>query len=265
MVVRSIWLPCALVALVAALAFPAAADETWVYHYDPDSSPHDPGKFKAVVNAFFQSIDVDLRFQPFRARVDLERQLRERPPRYLLVSADFLEHHGKRLGLRPLLVPTRRGKDTFHKVLVTRQVGLEQIQLAGRSLAAVGLASEAAFDSHLGPLKVSARELRVVSVSKDVDALLALALGQVDVALVRPESIERVAKVNPLAVEGLRTLYRTRPLRLPRLCRVGEPVGPPSAKLVAGLQAAMSSRIGRRAMRILGFDGWLTVKGDSAP
>lgn len=241
------------------IAAQAGAEQRWVYHYDPDSAPRDAGRFKAVVAAFLDGVDEKLSFQPFRRLVDFEKRLEEQRPAYLTVAHSWFRKNRERLSLKPLLLPSRRGEQTFRKVLVARSAGITVEQLAGRSVAATALDAEASFQTLLGTLKVSPKDLRVVSVTRDVDALLALAFGQVDLALVRPRSIDRLRKVNPNAVFGLRTLFTTPPVYRPPICEVGSQPKALTARLVDALRKAPKSPLGKRTLRIMGFDRWDAV------
>lgn len=256
------------IAVLLATALPgrAGADRpAWVFHFDPDTAPTDPGRFKAVVGAFLVKVDERLKFQPFRRRVDFERELTQREPSYLIVGLDYFRQNRNRLRLRPLLLPARRGKHSFQKVIITRLPSLEPAALAGRSLAATALRSNEAFDSLLGPIGVARDRLRIVHVTKDVDAILALAFGQVDAAMVRPESIDRIRLVNPNAVAGLRTIYTTRPVFYPPLCQVGTQTPELTGKLVAAFRSAAATPLGQRALRVMGFDAWTELPPEVIP
>ncbi len=243
----------------------AHAEERWVYHFDPDTAPRNPGKFKAVVSAFLTSVDSGLKFQPFLKSRDFEKRVGQQMPAYLIVGFEYFKKNRARWNLKPLLMPARRGARTFRKVLVTRSADITTTGLAGKSVAATALDAAQSFKTLLGPLGVQPSQLRVVSVSKDVDALLALAFGQVDLALVRADSIVRLRKVNPNAVASLRTLYTTRPVFHPPLCEVGAQPATLTAALVKGLRAAGQSGLGRRTLRIMGFDAWTDLPREAAP
>lgn len=248
----------AVATLCTSLAAPglASAEQGWIYHFDPDSGARNPGKFKAVMNAFVRTLDPDLAFQPFRKHGDLDEQLARVAPRYMIVSVAWLSANKKRLDLRTVLVSTRRGSTTFRRVLVTRDKALNPKTLTGHSVAATSLNDRASFDHSFGELGLKRGQLRVVSVSKDVDALLALAVGQVDMALVRPESIPRVGRVNPNATAGLITLYTSPPVGFAPLVAVGPQPEALTKTLVDGFRKAGSTRLGRRTMRMLGIDAW---------
>ncbi len=232
--------PKLLVALWLLVALPASA-QSWVYHFDPDTAPRDSGRFKAVVGALLSTIDPALKFQPFRRRVDFEKRVASAPPAFVFVAPSWLERNRQRYGLREVLVPTKDGRTGFHKHLVTKSVSLSIDGLKGRAVATTSVAGVPA-------------GARTVIVSKDTDALLALAFGQVDAALVRPESIARLKTANPNAVANLVTLSKTARIAHPVLCQVGD--RPLAARLSAGLTAASRTDLGRKALRILGFDGF---------
>ncbi len=54
--------------------------------------------------------------------------------------------------------------------------------------------------------------VHVIPVAKDIDALLALSFGQVQAALVTPDSVEVLKRINPGASAKFRTVYTTSPI-----------------------------------------------------
>ncbi len=251
---------CALFVTALAAAQPATAQERWVYHHDPDHSSRNPGRFQAVLNAALRSIDPELAFKSFRRQLDLEEEIARVRPAYLIVGSAWLQSNRKRLDLRKILVPSLRGQSTFTRVLVTRTKTVDSKQLSGLSVAANSLENKSSFRHSFGGLGLKPGQLRVVRVTKDVDALMALALDQVDLALVRPESIQRIGRVNPNVSKGLRTLMTSPPISLAPLVSFGAQPAEQSQRLRRGLETLSTTPLGRRALRMLGVDAWKAAK-----
>jgi ABC-type phosphate/phosphonate transport system substrate-binding protein len=111
------------------------------------------------------------------------------------------------------------------------------------------------------PHGVASRDINAIIVPKDADALFALALGQVDMALVVKENMNQIAKVNPGILQSVRPLLESKPIPMPLLCYI-EGVAPPSA-----IQELKSLLLGGGAqeryatiMEMLQINGWQTVQ-----
>ena len=78
-------------------------------------------------------------------------------------------------------------------------------------------------DAILDEILFSARgtavgKINAIIVPKDSDALFALALGQVDMALVVKENLDMIAKINPNILQSVRPLLESGAIPMPVLC-----------------------------------------------
>ena len=250
---RALW-----VLAIMLIAGPAdAAPTQWIFHFHPDTAPVRAERFKAAADAFVQRIDPNLRVQPFRHERDLLRALRDKPPAFVILGPRHIRRYRTRLGLLPLLVPVRHGRTAFKKRLLARE-GVDTRTLKGLSVAATSLRTGAEFTAQLGHLKLEREDLSVMSVSKDADALLALALHRVELALVRPESVERMRQLHQSAARGLVLVDTTPPMPHPVLCATRRADAALVERVAAAFRDVAESASGRRLMRILVFDRWIT-------
>jgi ABC-type phosphate/phosphonate transport system substrate-binding protein len=70
------------------------------------------------------------------------------------------------------------------------------------------------------PHGVPADKINPIIVPKDFDALFALALGQVDMALVVKNNLAQIASINPNILRTVRPLVESEPIPMPVLCYV---------------------------------------------
>ena len=121
-----------------------------------------------------------------------------------------------------LLQPVRNGASSYRKVLLIGKESQESVKdIAGHSLAmtSMGPESETILNTVLFSVKgIKAKNINRVIVPKDSDALFALALGQVDMAFVGTESMERIGKINPRILQAVRPLIESAPIPGPVLC-----------------------------------------------
>jgi ABC-type phosphate/phosphonate transport system substrate-binding protein len=68
------------------------------------------------------------------------------------------------------------------------------------------------------PHGMTAANINAIIVPKDTDALFALALGQVDMALVAERSLKLISKINPNILHRVHPLLESKPIPMPVLC-----------------------------------------------
>ena len=160
----------------------------------------------------------------------------------------------------PMLVPASGGSSFYSKVLVDSGRG-DPGDLRGRAVAATVLSAnaEVALKETLEVLRRGGNKVdgaRGIPVSKDIDALLALTFGQVQAALVTPDSIEVLKKINPSAPK-FRVVFKTEPILRPPLCEVGKRSSArDKAALVSALMEMSKDELGQKTIKAMGFDQW---------
>lgn len=234
--------------------------------FDPGANQYDLQGFSGAFSRFLEQVEPMLLFQVVRDAGVLGDMLHDEHVHFAMVPAEFLHSQGKGYNLVPLLVPTMGGDAYYRKLLVDND-GPEGRNLQGKGIAASGMAGKsdaARIADELEALGVVGA--RIVTVPKDIDALLALSFGQVDAALVAPVSIDVLRQVNPQITQRLRTLAETNKILRSPLCAVA---GRPSAAQTAALLKAVNSMAdlpeGRELMGRLAIDGWIKAEGGSLP
>lgn len=235
-----------LAAVVPALAPGASAGGgAPFYYFDPDTKLHDFGLLKTRFQEFLHD---DYSFQPFLRENDLLREIPARPPRFLIVSAERAGELEGGLTAVPLLVPEADGRTAYRKKLLMRR-GADEVRLVA------------------GTLKIdmgeTSRGWSWVIVAKDLDALLAVALGQVDAAIVDPGSISLLRSINPDALARLAVGEETRPIYHPPLCFLrGVASGSEVDAMRRRFLAMDKEPGGRELLLLLGFDRWTDAPGE---
>jgi ABC-type phosphate/phosphonate transport system substrate-binding protein len=257
-----------LAVMVATLFGPgrAAADDTVpgrIVYFDPDAN------HQAIVNIatwftdYLASASVELVFQAVESRDAFERLLTDPKTRYALVSSTYLA--GSDAKLEPILVPQVGGDPFYYKVLIDVGIG-DGHDMSGKNLAATVIAKAGSTNfkellSSLSAGGVRVEGTHVIPVAKDIDALLALSFGQVQAALVTPDSVEVLKRINPGVAAKFRIVYRSSPILRATMCEVGKKSTPKErGSLVSALQRMSQSDDGRKAMRTMGFEGWIAFQ-----
>lgn len=231
----------------------SASAETRIYYYDPDANLKDIAKLKTEVQSYFRKADPGSSLTAFVRMEDLVSAMKSSPPDFLVAASWFTKAQAARLGYKPLLVGHMGASKSYHKVLIAK-TGTTPADSASLSMVRFGENSSDSLRS-LVPDIGKYPNLNVVEVSKDIDAVLAVSFGQVDMALVRQQNIDAIRKVNASAVANLRVLGKSLPIEYPVLS--ASPKTDPELidKVVKALQSPdVSGDAG--AMDLLGFQGW---------
>ncbi len=247
---------------VFALAADAPPPKQTILFFDPDANHEAIIPISGWFNQFLQEAGLPLRFQPVQGFQVFTAMLKEEATQYVIVSSQFLGHP-EASGLQPLLVPSSGGDVYYRKVLLDR--GAEgPADLKSKTIAMTTGSGQFKEQSErlVQNLRPKGREVdrpRFLQVSKDVDALLALAFSRVDAAIVTPTSVDVLKRINPKTVESFRVVTETeRVLRAP-LCRLKTtPTNPAlEQRLLALFKKMADSDPGKKAMRSLTFDSWV--------
>lgn len=265
---RRALLVCCLIA--SALAVPtvarsaAAAEERRLLLYDPDANLGDIVEIAAAFSRFLQRTGQGWTFQAVQQRETFESLLRQPGSEFAIVSSAFLRTTGDN-ALSPLLVPSEKNDVYYHKQLVTSKK-VQAKSLSGRNIAVSGAGDEASAETQaiLAELtKAGVSHPILLSLPKDIDALMALYFGQADAALVAPHSIEVMQRISPKAVASLEVLYETRRMLRSPLCAVGKAAGAKQREtLVQSLLGMAKDPDGKEVMRRMDFDAWVPFQAD---
>lgn len=236
-----------------------------LFYFNPDSPQNNLSRLKRNMDDFLSDNDLPITFQPFTHLVDLEKQLKKNPPAFLFVPQWYFEKYGAGLNLQPLLIPVRKGTAYYRKILLgmkNTSFNRDQISRATMAMTSMGPDGQTTLNSILfSPHGMAARNINEIIVPKDADALFALALGQVDMALVVKENMDQIAKINPNILQSVRPLLESKPIPMPLLCYI-EGVASPSA--VQELKKLLLEEVAQESyatvMEMLQINGWQTAQ-----
>jgi hypothetical protein len=253
-----------LTALVYGFAW-AEVKPAELYYFNPDSPQNNLSRLKRNMDDFLSANDIPITFQPFTHQVDLENQLKAKPPAFLFVPQWYFKRFSSRLNLRPLLIPVREGTAYYRKILLgmkNASFNRQRISHGTMAMTSLGPDGNLTLDSILfTPYGLPASNINAIIVPKDADALFALALGQVDMALVVKENMDRIAKVNPNILQSVHPLFESKPIPMPLLCYIEGIASPSTIRelkrllLEEGAQESYAT-----IMEMLQINGWQTVQ-----
>ena len=258
------WLQLFGLGLLMALSFstPGSAQESLdLFYFNPDSVQFNFSLLKKEVDQFFQNTNFEIHFQAFSQQADFDRLILQRRPALVLVPAWYYAQHGKELGLTPLLTPLNNGQPSYSKVLLIRATTpAKTIDIAGKTVASTTMGTKTSeqlgrFFSNGHPVDFSTSHL--ITTPKDADALFALVLGQVDLAVVGKETIREVGGSNQKILDAVREVIPSKPMPLPLLCMTGGAMKKDEIERLQRTLVEGGNRTPRPSfMTMLQFDGW---------
>jgi hypothetical protein len=236
-----------------------------LFYFNPDSPQNNLSRLKRNMDGFLSSANIPITFQPFTHLVDLENQLKAKPPAFLFVPQWYFEKHGAILNLHPLLIPIRKGTASYRKILLgMKNASFNRVRGPQATLAmtSMGPDGNTTLNSILfSPHGVAARNINAIIVPKDADALFALALGQVDMALVVKENMDLIAKINPNILQSVHPLLESKPIPMPLLCYIEGVASPSTVQELKGLLLDGRARESYATiMEMLQINGWQAVQ-----
>ena len=231
-----------------------------IFFYDPDSNLKNIAGLKSIMQSYFNDVGEQIEFQPFTKQEIFEAELEKQAPDFVIVSSLYFLSTLRAKGMKPILIPIQNGKPYYHKVLVTNQPSISKENLNGKSLATTlggDQGREWLEKNVLSEVNTKVDDIRMISVTKDIDALLALGFYQVDTALVSPRNIEILRSVNPLAVKDLKIILNSKPIVFPPLCTTRSDIDPVTVQKITEIFLNMQNHpLGIKTLKILGFDQW---------
>jgi ABC-type phosphate/phosphonate transport system substrate-binding protein len=238
----------------------AAEKTTTIFFYNPDASLKDVSILKARVSQYLKKMNANMDFQPFIKFDTMKEQIEIKKPSFLIISSWYYSTLTQKYSLRPLLIPQKEGQKSYRKVLVTLEDIRELKELNGKTLATTPLGENTSrllttnfFQTNL----LDVASLKVITVPKDLDALLAVSYKRVSSAIVVPENIQVLKAVNPV-VEKIKIIYTSPEILHPPLVALVDYMSPGEIEKVQSIFLAMPENLeGQQVLNLLNYDGWV--------
>ena len=265
------WLFCAL--LVCFLCFggsgnsllsPASCLATEFYYFNPDTSQGNLGNLKREFDQYLLEKGFSANFQPFAHFVDFHRRNNERRPSFILVPDWYYRKYGKELGLRPILKPMRNGSTSYQKViLVPKSASAAPNDYEIISFALTSMLQEDVNEELkvlLANQLIDKQQVNMITVPKDLDAILALVLGQVQMALVAEYNLQTIAEINPKILHNVKQLDDTITVPMPVLCYLENRVDDKQVVKLLEIFTGMSKeKPQNKILEMLKIDNWKKI------
>jgi hypothetical protein len=245
--------------LALACTVPAVtATPLTVFFYNPETSVDNFAALKAGFDTFL-SRQGNYSFQPFSDRATFEKTLQDKPAGVYMVSSWHYALLNEKIPLNPVLVGMARGEVAQRKALTSRQ-GVELAAL--REATVAGSGTEDYLRTLLGKMLADASlvsGLRLLTVPKDIDALMAVGFGMAQAAISSEASLNKLALVNARQHSQLRTLASS-DKNLLLIAAIPRQARADNVPLIRIIESMNQQPEGETNLKMLGLDGWKRVE-----
>ncbi|WP_333687314.1 PhnD/SsuA/transferrin family substrate-binding protein [Methylococcus capsulatus] len=257
---RRAWTAAAL--CCAAATAPA---EDAVFFFNPESSIDSYATLKTAFDTYLAPLGPYV-FQPFNVRATFEQALAQNSRGVYMLSG---WHYGEikgRQSLDAVLVGVSKGAFLQRKILSAKDVA-DVSALKGVTVAGTGSEDylRTLLKQTLGPERHALVDsFKVLSVPKDIDALMAVSFGMAQAAISSEASLQKLAAINPKQHSQLKPLAQSEKafLLIATVPRSFRQEGAPLVEILGDMDKKPE---GVTNLKLLGLDGWKRVETLEAP
>ena len=247
-------------ALLLAMMSPVLAkpDKIIIYFY---SSETNINKFKSLKMEFDSYLAKfgDYEFQPFSDRKTFEEHVRDKKQSLLLLSSWHYTLIHKEYSLKPVLVGVKNDQKYQKRILVTSDSSADIA-----SIKTGQIASASSVQHTISTLREifkgddAVEDLRILTVPKDIDALMSVGFGMAKSALTTESSLENLEMLNPPLYKKMRVLGESEESLL-LVVAVPENFAESAEGIVNILHDMSTNPDGEKRIKMLGLDALQTL------
>jgi len=160
------------------------------------------------------------------------------------------------------IVIVKKSKATYEKILTTKNNIINIDSLKGKVVASSGnedYTKKILMQMHGEGKRNIVDTMKILTVPKDIDALMAVGYGMADSALTTESSLTKLAAINPKQYGFLRSLSKSEQILLP-IIATPEQSDEKIRFLLAIIEGMASGLDGKKKLKMLGIDGWKKVE-----
>jgi hypothetical protein len=254
---------CLLTSLLLLISTKTFADNTYtLYFYNPETNINNFAPLKIEFDKYLSGYG-SFQFQPFSDRKSFEKYITGRNDGVFLMSSWHYCQLKKTLPIdvEAKLVGVSEGKSTHEKILTAKNNIININLLKGKIVASSGNEeyTKNVLIQMLGEEKKGiVNSMRILTVPKDIDALMAVGYGMADSALTTEKSLAKLAAINPKQYRFLRPLAKSEEILLPIVAAPKQ--SDENIKwLLTIIEKMETLDAGKTKLKMLGVDGWKKV------
>ena len=233
-----------------------------IYFYNTETNINNFATLKMAFDVYFVNHGGYF-FQPFDLRENFEAAIKEKKGDiYLLSSWHLKELQRKKVPFEIALVGTSKGNIMQRKVLSANKDITNVSMLKNSVVAAAG--SEEYVHSILKQIlgkeqEALLKDIKILIVPKDIDAVMAVGFGMASAAISAESGLDKLAMMNPNHFRELHTLGFSEKDYLLIAATLKKP-DQQEIQFLDVLRAMSEADAGQANLKLLGIDGWRTLK-----
>jgi hypothetical protein len=240
------------------LVYSSGEGKITVYFYSSETSINNFKSLKIEFDRYLSRYG-PYEFQPFSSRKDFEEHVKDKPNCLLLLSSWHYRHIHKAYALTPILCGHRKEGKYQKRILVAggpvpdiNALRTSRIASASNPEHTISVLAEMLKEKYAG------EPFRILTVPKDIDALMSVGFGIAGFALSTGNSLEELKTVSPVLCSKMSILAEGEQSLLMVLAAAkGLEQGVDNISKI--LLDMASDPEGKRKIRMLGLDGWQRI------
>ena len=255
---------CLLACLLLLISTKNFANNTYtIYFYNPETNINNFASLKAEFDKYLSNYG-SFQFQPFGDRETFEKFIVGRNDGVFLMSIWHFSQLKRKfpLDMEARLVGVLKGKATYEKILIAKNNIRNIDLLRGKVVASSG--DEDYTKNILMQMQGEGKSsivssMKILTVPKDIDALMAVGYGMADSALTTKSSLAKLAAINPKQYRALRSLAKSEKILLPIVA--AQKQSDENIKwLLTIIEKMETLDAGKTKLKMLGVYGWKKVE-----
>lgn len=228
-----------------------------VYFYNPESNVDNFASLKTRLDIYLKNLG-PYQFQPFCDRNTFETTIRGKHDCIFILSSWHYKELKKFFPMKPVMVSTAGGKPIQKKILSAKNTVNNPRMLKGAAIASSGSEeyTRKLLASMLGKDNAWLVDtFQILSVPKDIDALISIGFGLVQAALTTEYSVSMLPSINQRLCKKLTVLAKSEESLLP-IVAIPEVHDPEVSKLLEIVENMGRTTEGKNCIQMFGLDGW---------
>lgn len=234
-----------------------AGNKQTIYFYNPEININNFASLKKEFDTYLSAYG-EYQLQPFSEREIFEKVAVNKNDGIFIISGWHYKKLKETIPIEPVLVAVSKNKSTCRKILSAKKNinNLDSLKNSNIASASSEDYTRNIIKQMLGETSDGImRSVKVLSVPKDIDALMSVGFGVAEAALTTENSFSKLAAINQKQYEMLKQLLVSEETLLP-IVAVPKSLINDYAQLLKVLEKMGLTPEGKNRLNMLGFDGW---------
>ncbi len=241
---------------VPAAVFPGSEKVT-IYFYTSETSINNFASLKMEFDRYLSQYGA-YEIQPFKDRATFEKKIQETGNGLVLLSSWHYQDIHTTVHLKPALIGMVGGRMTQNRILVGQTIPGSNGFTGSVSSAADEQLTRFLCNKLMPAQDTGIKSLRVLTVPKDIDALMSVGFGISNMALTTENAFDKLRRVNLTLHRKMKVLARGQATFLPVVAILSEG-NERVDHLLRVIEKMPQSEEGRSRIAMLGLEGWHKV------